>query len=92
MQTSAGHTSLTERALKRHLFINKKKLNLETRENWDFEIMISSGDSVTNSPSRINRACLAHVAHAVAGERRSNLREEVKGFKPQTGPTLRILK
>ena len=54
--------------------------------------MISSGDSVTNSPSRINRACLAHVAHAVAGERRSNLREEVKVFKPQTGPTLRILK
>ena len=61
MQTSAGHTSLTARALKRHLF-NKKKLNLETRENWDFEIMISSGDSVTNSRIENKPRLLAHVA------------------------------
>ena len=46
---SAGYNSLTARALKRHLF-NKKKLSLESRsENWDFEIVISSGDSATNS-------------------------------------------
>ena len=51
MLTSAGYNSLTARALRRHLF-NKKKLSLETRtENWDFEIMISSGDSATTAIS-----------------------------------------